>query len=874
MTEIKTNTVLPQQKNVAVQNSNNYYTNPGYIPAEARTIKDEFVHQHKKNGLFERLYNQLKNLTGFGVGSKKAQDAVNKAESGEITEEEARKTIDKYRKSQANSEQAFGDVMSVGASGMTFFTLNKWFKYATAGVKVNSPIVNLFNNLTKEIKTKLTNNTKVHPKDKKFITRIIKFYETSLKTVSSNKRMLAIAAGCSAVIGGLVKWGTLKLNRIGSDEFKTNKKDFNGAKTPYDKALYKAQRKETNKQRRGANFRNFASGAVNGLMMPLGALGALVATPLYLVGNSLNRYFIGNHEDKKKSFDGYMQNLKDDAFTHASVAVATAIPLAKKAQWTKIFNENIAKATRNITSKEMINPDFEGTTAYKQLEKLLLESKSVSEIIEDSWLTVDEKIKALTKENIFAAKMKQICNDGSNLARVLKEECPATRDIKGAQTMIDEALGTGYEVKKLLGVGTIAETYLVKSPDGKEVCIKILKDGITEEKILKDKDAFIELVNKLADKTDQEKEFLIRNIDDLSSTVLKEVNLETEMANAKKLAQCTTKADVVKPIKCKNGVYVMEKAKGISLSSFLKLNRLYAELEVNKNLGLPFDDIQCQIDDILKRTPDFKDIKFDKKDTEYILSKYQEMIVEQFHKVDKKGKIIHGDLHNSNVMIDPEALKSRKGNLFSLIDAGNIIEMSPEQSLRALNMINYIKKGDTHNIAEYVLDGAVLPAGMNKEKALEIIEKELKELFFNPNIKLNGKLNEEKILGYADNIMQKHNIVSGSSQLSLNKCKISAENSITGLKKALDDINNIELMQQDSTIGALSTASGQELKKLGRNKLYESMIAKQEKENLKQLPKEIVKKHSQNSTAPKDNSVEYITYKLKQHIIDMVSNDL
>ena len=37
---------------------------------------------------------------------------------------------------------------------------------------------------------------------------------------------------------------------------------------------------------------------------------------------------------------------------------------------------------------------------------------------------------------------------------------------------------SNYQVTKLLGVGTIAESYLAKDSSGKEVCIKILKKGI------------------------------------------------------------------------------------------------------------------------------------------------------------------------------------------------------------------------------------------------------------------------------------------------------------------------------------------------------------------------------------------------------------
>ena len=66
-------------------------------------------------------------------------------------------------------------------------------------------------------------------------------------------------------------------------------------------------------------------------------------------------------------------------------------------------------------------------------------------------------------------------------------------------------MGDGYVFKKCLGVGTIAETYLVTTPEGKDVCVKALKEGISKEKILADKQKFIELINGLEGKTQQEK---------------------------------------------------------------------------------------------------------------------------------------------------------------------------------------------------------------------------------------------------------------------------------------------------------------------------------------------------------------------------------
>ena len=78
--------------------------------------------------MIERLYNGIKNLTGLGVGSKRVKEALAKVEAGELTDEEAKQTVDKYRKSQVNSAQGFGDVVSIGASGITFFAIRNKLK--------------------------------------------------------------------------------------------------------------------------------------------------------------------------------------------------------------------------------------------------------------------------------------------------------------------------------------------------------------------------------------------------------------------------------------------------------------------------------------------------------------------------------------------------------------------------------------------------------------------------------------------------------------------------------------------------------------------------------------------------------------------------
>ena len=405
------------------------------MPVEL-TIQDEFVNQHKKNGLFERLYNGIKNLTGLGTGSKKVQTAIKKAENGEITEDEAKATIDKYRKSQVNGAQAFGDLMSVGASGLTFFGIRKKLKLESAKAILNEQF---YKNQGSDIFN--------IPK---------KYNEKLCKLAKSKSKLMLLAAAGAALVGGFVKNGLLKINRIGSEEFKTDKKKYNGAKTPYEKTAYKFEKKTKRKERRRTNFRNFVSGAVNGLMMPISLLGGAIAgVPLYLAGNSLNRYFIGNREEKNKSFNSYIDNLKNDGITHAVLAAAIAVPMIKKGRYTAVFDKNLKNATDRLLKAELKDSGFNTRSTYDELQDILLDSDDIRKIL---WSSDDvaTQIQNLTKENIFAVKMKQIANDASPIAIALKENCPATRTLEEAQVYINNALGSGYKLEKCLGVGTIA----------------------------------------------------------------------------------------------------------------------------------------------------------------------------------------------------------------------------------------------------------------------------------------------------------------------------------------------------------------------------------------------------------------------------------
>lgn len=871
--------------------TNYSYYNTGYQKANIKqaqtqprpqiTLKEYYRREARKNnGLIEKFHNWLKNTTGIGIGSKKVVVEIQNAEKGTATAQDVQEKIKEYNASQENSAQLLGDAVSVAASGATFFGLNKLFNQAKGCIDVNKPLTDNIASIIKKTREEFASDTKISASEKKLTNRLFNIYEKTLSTLKSNKKTLLISGLASAYVGGLTKYWALKLNRVGSDEFKVDDKIYGKKKlrNPMQKKAAKLSKKQLNKERRKTNFKNFVSGTINGLMMPVMALGGIIGAPIYLAGNVLNRYFVANKTDKNKSVNGFMENLSQNALATGAVTAALAIPLVKKGNFAKVFNENMAKASKKLAEANLQPAEFKGISAYKQLEEMMLESPNIKSIIDGS-ASIEDKIKQLTKENLFAAKFKQISEDESLLTKALQDNCPPTRTLDEAQKYITSNLGIGYKVNKLLGVGTVAETYIAKDVSGKEVCIKILKNGITKDKILNDKQKFIDMVKNMTDKSADEKEYLLRNVEDLAEGILKEVDLKNEMDNAIKLAKTTRVANVVKPIEVKNNVYIMEKAKGVSLGSFMDLNKLYLQKEAIEKLEKDpklkeeaLKEIDEKIKLVTERMPAFSDIKLRKQDTDYLLQEYQKVFIEQFHKIDKNGKLIHADIHKGNIFIDPNVLKTRKGKLFTLIDTGNMVDMGVEQSLRALNLTNYIKQGNVRDIAEYVLEGAKLPANMDKKGAVEKVEQELKACFFDNLTKLE-QMNDEKILALTDNIMQKYEIISSSSQLNLHKSRTSAKKSLDALEKAIRSFDFIDVMGHDSKTGKALSGGKKGLEHLAKNKLYDTMVAKQEKENLKQLTQMQKLKQKNNPNAPKANSEEYLTYWLKQKMLGDVKLD-
>lgn len=812
------------------------------LPAvkNSQTLKDEFVKEHKKNGLFERFYNFLKNKTNFGTGSKTVATAITDFENGSKTEKDVRTEILKYRESQKNGQQLFGDLFSATAAAGTYFGLtNKINKLKTLTDINGGKLPGMLGTLLKETELPI----------------VVKI-EKMLKNLSKGK-VIGLGVVAAMYIGGLVKSFVLNVNRIGSKEFKYDKKN----KPP------KAERKAIRKAKRKEKFKNFATGALNGLFTPIiGIAGGIVGVPTFLAASFGVRYAAQNKD--KKSLKDFGEKLKDNAVINTVTAGLIAVPLLKRASYAKVLNKNLEKVAAKLKGAELA-PAFTNTkTAYTQLEDMLLNSENINRILKSDF-DVSQQITKLTDENIFAAKFIQISNNYGTLSAALRENCPSTRTIEEAAEFISQTFGNKYKVSKQLGVGTIAETYLAKDIEtGKEVCIKILKKGISAEKIDADKRKMIELI-KSEFKDPKEQEYLLKNLEDLAQGIRKEVDFKNEMEAAKQLKKYTKKAKVVEPIEVRNNIYVMEKANGISLKTLQESIALeqqkkicleYGEGDILKEKLL---EIEKKLNEIRAKAPDFDLNGITNVQLKKMLNEYIFVNTEQFNAINRNGKVLHADIHPGNVFIDLDALKAGKGKVLTLIDTGNTVSLSKLQSKNALKLTQYINNGNVKDITKYILDGATLPDGMTKEAAVEIMEKELNKFFFDNETQLDLMTNNS-LLELTSNIMRKYDILPSNTQLNFEKAKKSASKSFKSFVQSFFSKKYANADFGSSTFDAVKI--GSKLMKDVSEMLYRYKMAEklQDMKNLSQIGYRETFRRNPNML--KTNNEDHLVYKFKQQL--------
>lgn len=810
--------------------------------AKSANLRDEFVKEKRKNGLVDRFYNWVKNTTNLGLGPKKIDEKITLYEQGQIDEANVREDIKKYRNSQNNAQQILGDAASL-AAGMTVYS-----KISNT-IKLQSAKNQLGGNMIGAMASEL--------KDVKYAKHVIGFFKNMTKT-----KRIAMATAGSAIVGAFVKKYVLKFNRLGSKEYKSQ---IDPKENKFER---KYDQRALNRERRKANWKNFFTGGLNGIIAPLANLaGGIAGVPLVIAANLGTRY-VQSQKDKdgKASVSDFAEKFKDNAIMNTAAAALIAAPLIKKANYNKVLGTNIEKVVTKLKDAKL-KPAFDSAkTAYTELQEMLIGSDKLTKIIHGS-LPDEEKIVKLIDENIFAAKFIQNADHFTHLARVMKENCPPSRTLDEAKNVISKTFGSKYEATKLLGVGTVAESYLAKNTEtGKEVVIKLLKNGIDSNKINADKQKLVDLVKSKI--TDQKQlQYYLNNIDDLASGIGKEVDLKNEMESASRLVKFTKEANIVKPLEIKDNIYVMEKAPGISLKTLQDVSSLEARKNVYETLtksgkidfSKEIANIEKQIKEIKAKSPDFDQVNITPKEIDRLLSQYIKVQAEQFDRIYKNGKTLHGDIHPGNVFVDLKALKSGQGKAITLIDTGNVIDLSMGQARSALKLNEYVKRGNVKDIADYVTDGAILPENMTKDKARETVEKELRKVFFDTESELKY-MNNDSVLALTANIMKKHNIIPASTQLNLERAKHHAKLSLNEILESFMETKYSKLNENDKAKAVLMISK--DLASWGKRFITAKKV--QEAKNMTQYPLSQIIKSKNNPNMLKTNSEDYLTYKFKQ----------
>ncbi|MBR1618163.1 hypothetical protein IJ670_08440, partial [bacterium] len=378
--------------------------------------------------------------------------------------------------------------------------------------------------------------------------------------------------------------------------------------------------------------------------------------------------------------------------------------------------------------------------------------------------------------------------------------------------------------------------------------------------------------------------------------ILKEFDFKNEMQAADELRKVTTKAKVVEGVEVQDNIYIMKKADGVCLADLAKYIGLTKE-GIEKDIQLYqkyVDNSYSWAQDCLREAQDklklFEELntkigEITPQEAKTLLEKYQDVMVEQFSKIDERGKLIHGDIHSGNIYVDIEAMRQGKKDFFTLIDAGNTIQQSKENAVRLLNLTKYINNADVENITKYVLEGAKLPEGMTENEAYEKVLGELKKSFFDYKTHIDP-VTTDSLFAITDGIMQKLNIIPASTQGSLVKTKQSAQSSmdkffssfIKSLEtKAEERLEKQGVVMDEDEVSIRDRAKIMaEISKLGMQAGQEkaNYFVKQkfqENANLALLSPQEKLKIKKSTSAPKANSEEYLAYVLKQFKKDLHS---
>lgn len=367
---------------------------------------------------------------------------------------------------------------------------------------------------------------------------------------------------------------------------------------------------------------------------------------------------------------------------------------------------------------------------------------------------IDKALDELDEKNMDINGFKDL----QQILKHIKSSCPTSRSIEDAQKMLDAEYNGKYKIEKLLGVGSVAESYLVKDAANNEFVAKLTKQHFLDsDKIAADKAKILNKIDLRAQedyslftskqtiKTPERKEYDINQVKNMYKVWGDEIHLNQEAISAKEIGEQASTFQPVGVIDAKQHIFIMEKAPGYQLDSD-KFARKWKEANLTED--------------------DFKNF----------VENYVKVYCEQLFSLPKQGmKVVQSDPHGGNILVDVEKIKNLKNGSkpITIIDYGNTTKTEQAQAIKNLfNHIDYLI-GNTDAIAEAMLEGAKL-GNNNKKTIIKEMSEALKDNIYNTDTKIDVD-NPVKIFSTVNSFcldfMQKKNIIPNAGHINQMKAE-------------------------------------------------------------------------------------------------------
>lgn len=491
---------------------------------------------------------------------------------------------------------------------------------------------------------------------------------------------------------------------------------------------------------------------------------------------------------KKPSGRGLVMKIPTvaDAVEQAKVDMGTVPDVASSTA-----PEDILVDLANTALAMMNNPDMQKRLLAFSRDQRTYNRRLLSELRKKDNLGPEQRLMVfLISQGVGPGKMAQMMADNHQLHPTirqamteLKSKGVSTRTLAEAQQDVDKIYGPGkYQVRSLAGVGTIAEAFSAEKQDGKtpeSVIIKIVKKGITPDKLEQERQLALDFVESLYPDP-QEQAYYRTRMDDLYTHWTKELDLASEAADAVALEKGATKYRVSQPLAIGYDTasgnplavsIVLSRAKGVSMEDLVDMIKHYRHdrhqyyHQFQKEIALHPWLAQPEV--WMHSLPHV----FLKAYTEQVLLRNQPVLTS------------HGDPHSGNVFITWNTKTQRLDPTF--IDTGMVIKQKPQGTLLYAGFVLDTALGNSRGLAERMVKMAIrLPKGVSNESLVDRLAQDLDRKIFRARVNIMKNNYTGRMI---DQILRDHRVILSPEQVGFFKANAQAVMTYRELSAAVGD---------------------------------------------------------------------------------------